>query len=959
MRSALLLEQYHFEREELQKKLARVIVEKMTCLIDNLETADLLLVAADGRKLAVHKCILRARAPGFFQRHIEPTLKATSKERLLSGEILEVAIGDIDSYGLEFFVKSVYTEEEISRFPPQQADVNVMKESMSDNHENKDEDPENENLSLNIPSDSLEHSPVTNEDVEESSSTPMNFDDTTKEEEVVVEQLTTRIPVMTSFKQLGSQDLQSSMVTSGYSEHSNQDLMSMSYDERRAKSPALDESGPKEFDAESKISDSPSKGKGIFNMFIGLGGEASREFPSQVAYGVRGKTMLARRLSVTSLNSLTSLDLTPFGESSTMPQYDQNTACKLAQDLLEMYLNQEDTDVTVKTSSGDLKAHKCILSVTCNFFKRALKKGKTIELTIFSKTSVNFLLSFLYGGLTTIPEEVDVWELIGLATHLDVPELGNVVSLHLKAYRCHYFHRPCSSCVSAIFDALPQFAEIKCLNSLYEEAMEWQSKHFGRIWKGRVFLYLNERCQRECLEYLIQKIDSESVIDVLLSCEKLQISLPRSKLPHAAESVKLLVNELIEYCVEFVGTSFDLILESTSFINHGKGLALNLSLLEDLLPNLIHSLTSETAIRGYKVLSKLLVDIENQPKTEQRGPVKPLTINEFSPRFMNLCRRLYELIDKHLLHYASSVIKSEAWVELSPKEQERIKESGLFIEMQEPKGQPPKFSSLDRTYKRSSSVGISANERSDLLNRKASVERRKLLSEHVIIESMDEREREKSMQIIMSNAAKERAEAKQKMSELEKAAPPVIASPTVSPKIAPPARSGSRSRMDRLKHDSSFSMNREDTHVIMTVHQNKAAGLDAKTSDLPTASKKLISPKVKPQSVVKPMVKDVPFASSTKVPRISSSRTPISKEIPTATTSRKAFIPESKPPAQQTTIPTAKTTTSTIKRSRTETTQPNTSKKKIVDDKKSPSRVSSSKSNADKTSKDDKNIVKK
>ncbi|KJH49791.1 hypothetical protein DICVIV_04044 [Dictyocaulus viviparus] len=89
-----------------------------------MENADLLLVAADGRKLPAHECILRARAPGFYQRHVEATVSAMGRQEGRLREVpyqygadIQVAIGDIDSSGLEFFIHSVYTEDEIAQFP--------------------------------------------------------------------------------------------------------------------------------------------------------------------------------------------------------------------------------------------------------------------------------------------------------------------------------------------------------------------------------------------------------------------------------------------------------------------------------------------------------------------------------------------------------------------------------------------------------------------------------------------------------------------------------------------------------------------------------------------------------------------------------------------------------------------------------------------------------------------------
>ncbi|CAJ0566000.1 unnamed protein product, partial [Mesorhabditis spiculigera] len=273
---------------------------------------------------------------------------------------------------------------------------------------------------------------------------------------------------------------------------------------------------------------------------------------------------------------------------------------------------------------------ECILSATCPFFRQQLQKSRRIELKGYNKSSVHFLLCFLYGGLTAIPDEVDTWEVLALATHLNLKDLIEVVSLHLKATKCHWFHRPCAVCVSAVFDALPQFYSIRCLKPLYEEAIQWQAKYFARIWKGR-------------------------------------------------------------------------------------GLALNLGILEDILPTLVHSLSADVAIKSYLGLADLLTEIQSVPPSPKKTLSIP--IDEWSPRFYVLVRRLYELVDKHLLHYAASVVRAEAWNLLNERDQVRIRETGIFVEMRQPKASMPRFSSNNRksapgntenpqAYKRSASAGV-------------------------------------------------------------------------------------------------------------------------------------------------------------------------------------------------------------------------------------------------------------
>lgn len=115
-----------------------------------------------------------------------------------------------------------------------------------------------------------------------------------------------------------------------------------------------------------------------------------------------------------------------------------------------------------------------------------------------------------------------------------------------------------------------------------------------------MFIHLNERWHKEAYEAVIQQMDDETVIDTILGCERLQAALPRSK-SESAVTVLSLVDDVLDVAMQFIVHSFHLVVTSKSFQQQGKGLALNLGILEDLLPAVVHSLSADVAIKTYKV----------------------------------------------------------------------------------------------------------------------------------------------------------------------------------------------------------------------------------------------------------------------------------------------------------------------------------------------------------------------
>uniref|UniRef100_A0A915BW24 BTB domain-containing protein n=1 Tax=Parascaris univalens TaxID=6257 RepID=A0A915BW24_PARUN len=923
MRSAILWEKYFAQRELLQAELAQQLRINMSTLVGNICDADVLLVAADGSKLPAHQCILQQRAPGFYRRHIEPTVIATPRDANTGG-LLEVAVGDIDSAGLRFFIRSVYTEDEVSQLPYKIDEV--MREDDNDDKDDRaasqasqhtctmEESTEFEELNRAIEEDderrSEERSASQGDSLEALKNTSMcQLTDVTNTA-FGANMMPDRAPTMTSFRELAAD---SPMCTSLSSERLDSRLSARdesltrqeSIEHERKRSVAdmssgkfirFDETAQNEpnSNVEQEGHSSAGASKHIFQMFIGLSGNTDGEMwhSAPGPEGIRGRAMMARRLSVTSLTSLTSIDLTPNYDGS-MPMADRNPSCKLAADLLNMYLKNIDTDVVVKTDNGELFAHRCILSATCPYFKNQLQKHQKnqIELKGYSRTAVHFFLSFLYGGLTSIGDDVDVWELVSLATHLNMDSLTRVILLHFRANKCHLFHRPCATCVSAVFDALPQFYSIKCLRPLYDEALSWQAKHFARIWKGRVFMHLNPRWQKECFEALVREMDEESVIDVLLGCERLQMSLPRSKSKVASEVVQGLVADVLEYSQEFLMQSFDTVIGSEAFKAQGKGLALNLSLLEDVLPTLVRSLSADTAIKTYLNLLELFKTIQNEPPSPKRtSSSMSIPIDEWSPRFLNLVRRLYELIDRYLLHYAASVVKAEAWNQLSEADQQRIQDTGIFVEMRQPKAPPPKLSSFNRVIE--DIEPIAQGNQMEVVEEKV----------HRRANSMKERS---------TNAVGYETEPKTSSTSVERQTPhstssssnlklehrkptenrPLLKADSIESSVKattstvkenPRRRWSSSGKEPQKKQEEILEeqrLERQNTHTVMVSSANKGALPHITSSQGQPSSKKGSD---KPKSVVKPMVKEnqpltTVASTSSKVTHASTSQNSSSK----------------------------------------------------------------------------------
>ncbi|PNF20812.1 hypothetical protein B7P43_G12072, partial [Cryptotermes secundus] len=178
---------------------------------------------------------------------------------------------------------------------------------------------------------------------------------------------------------------------------------------------------------------------------------------------------------------------------------------RLGEDLLRMFLEEINPDVTVEVGGRRLKAHKCILSSRCQYFAAMLSggwvesAGNVISLQGFSYNAVHFALCHIYSGTSNIPDTISIVELATLADMLGLEGLKEVIMYTLKVKYCHFFHKPCTMCAAGVLECLP-LAAAYGLDDIYRKSLRWITKYFVRIWPTKGFASLPRELIDKCYQ---------------------------------------------------------------------------------------------------------------------------------------------------------------------------------------------------------------------------------------------------------------------------------------------------------------------------------------------------------------------------------------------------------------------------------------------------------------------------
>ncbi|EEC03254.1 hypothetical protein IscW_ISCW001881, partial [Ixodes scapularis] len=368
---------------------------------------------------------------------------------------------------------------------------------------------------------------------------------------------------------------------------------------------------------------------------------------------------------VSDVSCLSSLDRR-MQESGSSPE--RLGACsKLGDDLLRMFVGQVETDIFVRVEGKDIGAHRFILASRSEYFSSLLKDQdaeSVIFMDGFTHAAVLFSLHHLYGGAALPPKEVHVSELALLAEMLGLDGLRRVVLSHIRTYYCHFFHKPCSQCISGVAECL-QMAPCGGIRDLQKRSIQWVGRYYCRVWPHRAFASVPEPQQQLCYEATLQALGA-----------------------------LLLVGRLVQDCVSLMAKEFHLVLQSKGFMDLGKGQSWNITALEDTILSAVELLSPDVACLSCILLAQTL------PEDEDSNPEQ---VPEWTQNFTDLLRKVQRQCERFLIHNANRVVHCKSWAALPAQLQKKIKDAAVIVfEFEKPIAPPPRLSSLRRKPRRKS-----------------------------------------------------------------------------------------------------------------------------------------------------------------------------------------------------------------------------------------------------------------
>ncbi|XP_050455710.1 uncharacterized protein LOC126853715 isoform X2 [Cataglyphis hispanica] len=345
---------------------------------------------------------------------------------------------------------------------------------------------------------------------------------------------------------------------------------------------------------------------------------------------------------------------------------------RLGEDLLRMFLEEINPDITIDVAGRHIRAHKCILSSRCQYFAAILSggwiesAGNVISLQGYSYNAVHFALCHIYSGESNIPDSISIVELATLADMLCLEGLKEVIGYTLKLKYCHLFHKPCQICAVGVLECMP-LAAAYGLDEVYRKSLRWITKHFVRIWPCKAFATLPRELMEKCYHQHIVHMSTDNVLQTMMDCDKLLATLPNVRW---AEPVFRMVSNLLETSIKFLSENFAGVLGNENFQSLGREMTWNISRLEDNFLAAIEQLPPEQACKSYSKLNKMLLASQTD---DPQGRIK------WGPLFIDFLRKLQARVEKCLVRDATRAARTTTWLKMDLELRRRIQKLACLV----------------------------------------------------------------------------------------------------------------------------------------------------------------------------------------------------------------------------------------------------------------------------------------
>ncbi|XP_076248847.1 uncharacterized protein LOC143188463 isoform X1 [Calliopsis andreniformis] len=345
---------------------------------------------------------------------------------------------------------------------------------------------------------------------------------------------------------------------------------------------------------------------------------------------------------------------------------------RLGEDLLRMFLEEINPDITIDVAGRRIRAHKCILSSRCQYFAAILSggwiesTGNVISLQGYSYDAVHFALCHIYSGESNIPDSISIVELATLADMLCLEGLKEVIGYTLKTKYCHLFHKPCQICAVGVLECMP-LAAAYGLDEVYRKSLRWITRHFVRIWPCKAFATLPRELMEKCYHQHIVHMSTDNVLQTMMDCDKLLATLPNVRW---AEPVFRMVSNLLETSVKFLSDNFSGVLGNENFQSLGRELTWNISRLEDNFLAAAERLPPEQACKSYSKLHKMLASAQMDEAQEKI---------KWGPLFIDFLNKIQSRVEKCLVRDAARAARTTTWLKMDLELRRRIQELACLV----------------------------------------------------------------------------------------------------------------------------------------------------------------------------------------------------------------------------------------------------------------------------------------